>query len=85
MDIQISGTHQATYKALFQHPVAQNLQWHDVRSLLNSISEVEEEHNGNLRFTRHGEIDQWLNRIICCRESLTFDRFRFQKSQGDRF
>jgi hypothetical protein len=55
MDIQMSGTHQATYKAIFQHPAARNLQWHDVRSLLNSISEVEEEHNGNLRFTRHGK------------------------------
>lgn len=55
MDSQMSGTHQTTYKALFQHPAARNLQWHDVRSLLNSIAEVEEEHNGNLRFTRHGE------------------------------
>jgi hypothetical protein len=55
MDSQMSGTHQATYKALFQHPAARNLQWHDVRSMLNSIADVEEEHNGNLRFTRHGE------------------------------
>lgn len=55
MDIQMSGTHQATYNAIFQHPAAHNLQWHDVRSMLNSISEVEEEHNGNLRFVRHGE------------------------------
>ena len=55
MDIQMSGTHQATYNAIFQHPAARNLQWHDVRSMLNSISEVEEEHNGSLRFTRHGE------------------------------
>ncbi len=55
MDSQMSGAHQATYKAIFQHPAARNLQWHDVRSLLNSIAEVEEEHNGNLRFTRHGE------------------------------
>lgn len=55
MAIQMSGTHQATYNAIFQHPAARNLQWHDVRSLLNSIAEVEEEHNGNLRFTRHSE------------------------------
>ena len=55
MDVQMSGTHQATYNAIFQHPVAHNLQWHDVRSMLNSISDVEEEHNGNLRFMRHGE------------------------------
>ena len=51
MDIQMSRTHQTTYNAIFQHPAARNLQWHDVRSMLNSISEVEEEHNGNLRFT----------------------------------
>ncbi len=55
MDSQMSSTHQTTYKALFQHPAARNLQWHDVRSMLNSIADVEEEHNGNLRFTRHGE------------------------------
>ena len=55
MDINMSGTHQTTYDAIFQHPAARNLQWHDVRSMLNSISEVMEEHNGNLRFTRNGE------------------------------
>lgn len=55
MDVQMSGTHQNTYNAIFQHPAARNLQWHDVRSMLSSISDVEEEHNGNLRFIRHGE------------------------------
>ncbi len=55
MDIQISMTHQTTYDAILQHPASHNLQWHDVRSMLNSITDVEEEHNGNLRFTRHGE------------------------------
>ena len=55
MDVQMSTTHQATYDAIFQHPIAHNLQWRNVQSMLDSISEVEEEHNGNLRFTRHGE------------------------------
>ncbi len=55
METQMSQVHQTTYNAIFQHPVARNLQWRDVRSMLNSISEVEEEHNGNLRFTRNGE------------------------------
>ncbi len=55
MDVQMSTTHQATYDKIFQHPAAHNLQWRDVRSMLDSITEVEEEHNGNLRFTRHGE------------------------------
>jgi hypothetical protein len=55
MDVQMSKVHQTTYKAIFQHPAARNLQWRDVRSMLNSIADVEEEHNGHLVFTRHGE------------------------------
>jgi hypothetical protein len=55
MEISMSKVHQTTYKAIFQHPIAHNLQWHDVRSMLNALAEVTEEHNGNLKFTRHGE------------------------------
>ena len=56
MDVQISKTHQTVYRGIFQHPIARNIQWHDVRSMLSAITDVEEEHNGNLRFTRNGEI-----------------------------
>ncbi len=56
MDISMSKVHQATYKAIFQHPIAHNLKWHDVRSMLDTIAEVTEEHNGNVKFTRHGEV-----------------------------
>jgi hypothetical protein len=56
MEMQMSKVHQATYNAVFQHPIARNLQWHDVRSLLNAITDVTEEHNGHLRFTRNGEV-----------------------------
>lgn len=55
METQMSRIHQTTYNAVFQHPVARNLQWHDVRSMLNALTDVTEEHNGNLRFTRNGE------------------------------
>ncbi len=55
MEMQISGAHQATYDAVFQHPIAHNLQWHDVRSMLSALADVTEEHNGNLKFTRNGE------------------------------
>ena len=55
METQMSRIHQTTYNALFQHPVARNLQWHDVRSMLNALTDVTEEHNGNLKFTRNGE------------------------------
>jgi hypothetical protein len=56
MEMQMSKSHQTTYNAVFQHPIARNLQWHDVRSLLNAITDVTEEHNGNLKFTRNGEV-----------------------------
>ena len=56
MEVSMSKVHQTTYKAIFQHPIAHNLQWHDVRSMLGTITEIAEEHNGNLRFTRHGEV-----------------------------
>jgi len=55
METQMSKVHQTTYNAIFQHPIAHNLQWHDVRSMLNALTDVTEEHNGNLKFTRNGE------------------------------
>jgi hypothetical protein len=55
MEIQLSGTHQKTYNAIFQHPIAHNLQWHDLRSLLGNLAEETEEHNGNLKYTRHNQ------------------------------
>jgi len=55
IDVQMSKTHQTIYRDIFQHSIARNLQWHDVRSMLSAIAHVEEDHNGNLRFTRNGE------------------------------
>ncbi len=37
MDVQISKTHQTSYRGIFQHPAARNLQWHDVRSMESAI------------------------------------------------
>ena len=36
-------------------PTAHNLEWHDVRSLLDALAEVEERHNGSLQVTRNGK------------------------------
>jgi hypothetical protein len=55
MEPQMLGTHQGTYDAVFQHPIARNLQWRDVKSMLDALAEVTEEHNGNLKYTRNGQ------------------------------
>jgi hypothetical protein len=50
----MSGNHQSTYDAVFQHPIARNLQWRDIRAMLVAMTDVtEEEHDGNVKFTRN--------------------------------
>jgi len=51
----LSGSHRATYDAIFRHPAAHNLDWRDVRSLLHVLGDLVEETNGNLKVTRGGE------------------------------
>jgi len=51
----LSGRHQHTYEAIFRHPTAHNLEWHDVRSLLAALGDVAEGHNGKLQVTRNGQ------------------------------
>ena len=53
MKPQLSGSHRKTYEDLFRHPVARNLHWRDVRSMLGEIAEIVEEPNGNLKVTRN--------------------------------
>jgi hypothetical protein len=57
METQLHGSHQSTYDALFQHPIARNLQWRDVWSMLKAMSDADavEENNGNLKVTRNGQ------------------------------
>lgn len=51
----LTGSHLRTYQTIFQHPVSHNLGWRDVHALLRHIAQVDEEANGNLKVTRHGE------------------------------
>jgi hypothetical protein len=53
MDVETLGSHRSTYDAVFQHPVARNLQWRDVHALLGSLADVEEG-AGGVKFTRNG-------------------------------
>ena len=52
----MNGRHRHTYDAIFRHPATHNLEWHDVRSLLESLSEVTEGHNGAIHVTRNGQM-----------------------------
>jgi hypothetical protein len=52
----LNGRHRHTYDALFRHPAAHNLEWHDVRSLLDAMCEVVAEHNGHIQARRNGEL-----------------------------
>ena len=54
MQPELTRTHLRTYKMVFQHPVARNLEWRDLRALLSEIADVEEEPNGKLKVTRNG-------------------------------
>jgi hypothetical protein len=53
--MKLTASHRTTYAALFQHPVARNLDWRDVRSLLNVLGAVVPQPNGNLKVTRNGQ------------------------------
>ena len=52
----LTKSHRNTYEAIFRNPLAHNLEWHDVVSLLKAIANVVEEHNGVYRVTRNGQI-----------------------------
>ena len=48
---QLDGHHRATVEKIFNHPVGENIQWHDVLSLLQSVATVKKGHDG--RYTRN--------------------------------
>ncbi|MGA7834934.1 MAG: hypothetical protein WCA31_06955 [Acidimicrobiales bacterium] len=48
---RLSHHHRATLERIFQHPVTHNLEWNDVRSLLNAIAVVEEKKDGKITVT----------------------------------
>jgi hypothetical protein len=51
----LTGSHRSTYDAVFQHPVARNLTWVDVRSMLVSLADVVHEHDDVLKIVRNGK------------------------------
>ena len=51
----LSGSHLRTYTAIFRHPAAHNLAWHDVHALFRHLGRMDEEPNGNFTVTRNGQ------------------------------
>jgi hypothetical protein len=51
----LPAEHQLTYDQLFQHPIARNLEWRHLRTLLASLADTVEEHAENVKFTRNGQ------------------------------
>ena len=49
---KLNGRHEKTYQAIFRQPMAHNLEWHDVRSLLSALGDVTEGHNGVVHVAR---------------------------------
>ena len=55
METKMTGSHETTYAAVFQHPISRNLEWREVRSMLSAMPGVEqEEHDGTLKVKRNG-------------------------------
>jgi len=42
---------QRIFDQVFQHPMNHNLEWKDIRTLFESLGEVEDERNGNVKIT----------------------------------
>jgi hypothetical protein len=54
---ELSGPHRATLEKILRHPASGNIEWRQVRALLEAIGAATEEHNGKLRVTLGGETE----------------------------
>jgi len=53
----VNSDHRATLERIFAHPASGNIEWRQVRSLLEALGAVAEEHNGKLRVTLGDETE----------------------------
>jgi hypothetical protein len=49
MSAEVNADHRETLERIFRHPAGGNLEWRQVRSLLEAVGDVTEEHNGKLK------------------------------------
>jgi hypothetical protein len=53
----LDGRHRDTLEKVFAHPASGNIEWREVRSLLESVADVSEAHDGSLKVTLGGETE----------------------------
>jgi hypothetical protein len=74
----ISGAQRTTYDAIFQHPVARNLHWAEVRSLLSGLADVVEGPDKSLKVSRNGQklfLQRPQRNIVGVQELMDIRRF----------
>jgi hypothetical protein len=55
--MDLDAEHRNTVEQIFTRPSSGNVEWRRVRSLLDEVATVTEEHNGKLRVTLGGETE----------------------------
>ena len=57
MESTLAGPHEKIYQRVFEHPIAHNLRWRDVWSMLEALEDARaaEDNEGNLRVSRNGQ------------------------------
>jgi hypothetical protein len=53
----VNADHRRTLERIFSHPASGNIEWRQVRSLLEAVASVADEDNGNLRVTLGNETE----------------------------
>jgi hypothetical protein len=51
MNADLNNHHRDTIEKIFSHPASGNVEWRQVRSLLDAVGTVVEEHDGKLKVT----------------------------------
>ena len=54
---EVPGDHRATLEKILRHPASGNIEWREVKSLLEAVGGTTEEHNGKLKVTLGGETE----------------------------
>jgi hypothetical protein len=80
MDTHLSNHHRTTLEQIFRHPTSGNVEWRAVRSLLETVGTVVQEHNGRVKVTlgpetevfhEHGAKDVDTQSIVDLRRMLS--------------